>query len=352
MTAGIAVGAHHPLNGSSVRCSWYNTISKHSHRVLNEDQYHISCDIQRNFFHRLGKGESEPWWFRYTETFHKDFSPYVEEVNDGKDIDHTALMEHFRATCEINENGVLYSISGSQTCTDDNEGGDVTYSDVKLPICVSNKCDIDVNMLEESSVLNYCNDGTSTSREFDYQIEEIDSLIGAECKNELKAFNIDVGFGLPDFLWAMVDLREFCVEDDVGERCDFTNATSNFRAECEDQGGILYTYSDFWVDKESNFASFYVNQPLCIGKSCDATNYFENFIFAHNRFDLSGTFYESSEDGNLDIVTYEYDWISYSGGGQAKSTERSNSKITSSAAKSSKAMNSVFFLFLLGLFYL
>mmetsp|Transcript_546 Transcript_546/g.653 ORF Transcript_546/g.653 Transcript_546/m.653 type:complete len:361 (-) Transcript_546:102-1184(-) len=350
MTASMAAATNSSSNGS-VRSSWYHTISKQSHRVLNEEQDHISCDIQNNFFHRLEEGESEPWWFLYTDTFYKDFSPYVEEESDGRHIDHTALMEHFRATCEISENGVVHAISGIQTCTDDNDR-DVTYSDIKLPVCVSNKCDIDVNTLKDSSILNYCSNGASSSREFQYQIEEIDSLIEKECKNELKSFNIDIGFGLPDFLWAMVDLRDFCVEDDDGETCDFNTAVSAFEADCEDQGGILYTYSDFWVDKKSNYTSFYRNQPLCIGKSCDVTNYFENFIFAHNKFDLSGTFYETSDDGTVDIATYEYEWISYSDSGEAKSTKRGDSKITSSAAMLSNATNRAVFVLLLGLLYL
>lgn len=396
-----------------------NGVAATNNRILYRGKDDSSCQLENNFFYRWSYQQKHtsntpttstttvitptPWWFSYKEAFYKDFSSYIQETNDGRDIDYTSLLEHFRATCEISNggSGIMYAISGSQSCITTTTDGDgmvtdtttTTYSDVNLPICISSDCTSTIadmissssTMLKDSSVLNYCtkmmneegHDTATTTiattatasasatgrvqtherKEFSYQIEKVDSLIGDECKAELQSFNSKVGYGTPDYLWAMVELPKYCTQDSYDvETCDFQNATHDFLSDCEDDeeergrgsgggnGGILYTYSDYWHDDERNFTSFYLNQPLCIGKSCDVENYFEKFIFAHNTFDLSGTFFRTTSTTNdngdgdgttatvevVGNITHEYYPISYhSAGGQSSSVQSTETEIES-----------------------
>lgn len=244
-----------------------------------------------------------PSWFNYYDSSTVDFSSYVD-IN-GHDWDYSALLNHFKAPCEL-MGGVLYSISGSQTCSDGEESD--SFTDVNFPYCIGPSCIVDGEKLESEDHFNYCeNDRT----DFDYEIKPSEALLQGECKEEVTGFTGEAGYGIPG---GEIDEEEFnriqCYTDEDGsETCDAGYFIGAFKNPCEQQGGVLYKFADHITsdDPESNYyngSSTWVNQPICIGKSCDVEKHIESIILPYLEFYFEAAYFHEGKETYKDNHTF------------------------------------------------
>jgi hypothetical protein len=242
----------------------------------------------------------EPAWFYYSENAlnNKDFSSYYEcnGDDDFMTCDYTGVLEALIGSCQL-YGGVMYSLNVGNTCS---EG--TSWSDKNFPVCLGSSCSLDEDILKNTPFFNTCPDSLLT---FDSEITKMGSLISDTCKSELDIIKETSDYYDPNFAWNLdgsIDLYcEYGTSEEEGvfkDKCDFTPLLEEYREPCEALGGTLYKFSDEVYFTEGYYGGKpyegeYKNQPVCIGTSCDAKNYFEKLIFPTLELELSGDYYQN-----------------------------------------------------------
>lgn len=239
-----------------------------------------------------------PLAFAYYEKSYKDFSSYFTVTKNETETDYTALLELYKAPCEF-EGGTLYSISGFQTCGNtDNEDIGINYVKKNLPYCANQECIIDESTVYNSEAFKFCQDPEQATSE--YQVSTVEtSVMSGECKAQLGMLSLYTE--LENAAYAE-DSTIYDVSGD-GSRFDYESTIANLTIACEAEGGYMYKFSDM-ISAGNEVSGYYgvagnttfMNQPLCLGTSCDATKFFEEILIPAVKFGLDGNFRHKDYD--------------------------------------------------------
>ena len=232
------------------------------------------------------------WWFddpRYSSTIDCEFQA------GALVCDYSAATPMLRGLCEA-VGGTFYTLTGSMVCP--SFVLPYTWNATKAPFCATN-CDI--NDLIDEGYFAYpgCTNAVS-------DIVTYDSIISKTCKAEVSSFRSTAGNGNPQWVFENYNAPRECfsnfgsITTDGGgaikELCDFKDAMDQMQGPCEEQGGVLYSYSEKIYHVQPFFHGYemYRNIPVCLGLSCDAKPYFEEVLTSYlsyfkTDFDKLGT---------------------------------------------------------------
>ena len=257
--------------------------------------YHFNCLEDLPF---IFKDESEdPYaFFSYYES-QKDFKSYFTRSDEDSNLDYTDLLEVFKAPCEFN-GGILYSISGSQTCNGDaNADPDAgkTFRVKNLPYCALTGCNVNQTTVEDygnSNGWNFCTSSLEQSP-VTYEVKQPahKSILTEQCHAQMLTFTLDIP--APLLTYNRLIINEFATTGD-GLEYDYSPSLAHAASSCEEEGGYLYKFSEKVTGNEFNKYDergiTFLNYPMCLGSSCNAQKYFEQVFVPTSRFELEGDF--------------------------------------------------------------
>ena len=240
--------------------------SKNS-RDLNE-----SCYIPEPF-------QEEPdWWIedpRYSSAVNCDFQ------ENTLVCDYSAATPMLRGLCEA-VGGTFYTLTGSMVCPPSILS--YTWNTTQLPFCAT---DCDIHDLIDKGYFAYpdCTNDVNN-------VVTFDPIVHDTCKAEMSALTYEAGNGNPQWVFDSNTPGECfsnfeSLEVDGGgavkQLCDFKDAMEQMQAPCEEQGGVLYSYSAkiYHLQPFMHGHEMYLNIPVCLGISCDAKPYFEELLTSY-----------------------------------------------------------------------
>ena len=253
-----------------------------------------------------------PFWFYHSSYYDYDYSgknwtSYFD--CEGLNCDFTGMTEALAGHCYLWD-GVLYKVDSNTTCITGEK-----YYDTNLPFCVGPSCTIDQSFLEDSEDFNYC--PTSETPSFETEVTKVPPPVSDECLAQQQAFTDEAGSGDPFYVYGD-DQDQFCNYYDESDTCDFMPLIEQFKGPCEDQGGVLYRFSDVIYYSETPYygegpyEGTYLNMPLCVGTSCNAKSYFEDVLQSSMEFLYEGDFIRRNDpyygdltySGNYTLLSY------------------------------------------------
>merc|ERR1712038_1216186 len=131
----------------------------------------------------------------------------------------------------------------------------------------------------------------------------------------------EAGNGDPEFVFDINDFFQYyCTSDGSSSyynmvwnsTCNFEIVRDHIQTSCENEGGSLYTYSvvvDISSDYYSRgFVQEYLNLPVCLGSSCGAKTFFEEYYFPY--LVLLINFSNEGETEKYTIRSMDYEEVS------------------------------------------
>jgi len=225
---------------------------------------------------------------------YKDFSSFFE-CDNNLNCDAAGLLDVMKAPC-LMSGGVLYSVDFDLTC----QAGDnqEMWNATNLPLCLGRSCDVNGKV---DDAYHYCAP-TDETLNFEYNIEQVESMVTDECFYEGALISEEAGTGDPGYIWEYIEDADDYLYDTICtssndtsfyEVCDFEPLHRRFKGACEAEGGKLYQYShSFSVTTDEGNMEFVssLDIPLCVASSCDAETIFESVVTGLWEFYLDGDF--------------------------------------------------------------
>jgi len=275
--------------------------------VVRKDDNNDTCTSENQDLSWYFSSSTNPIWFYYIgydNFLRKDFSPYFECTNalpDYINCDYTDMLEYSVGPCQF-LGGTMYSVSLNQTCS--GEDG-IMYNETNVPMCLGASCTFNESSVEDdnSYYFDYCEDSHAN---FEADVVKIESLVSEECDAEVQNIKETTGLQDPDYIFIIedIDVALYCtnetIDGTVFDACDFTPLLEDYREPCENEGGILYKFSDMISATEGYYDAYddlayeltFKNIPICVGASCHAKKYFEKYIFPYFAYGFEGDFYQ------------------------------------------------------------
>jgi hypothetical protein len=267
----VSTSLNRRLSGTEFMYNATSTVSLMNGRNQPNHLYHddsASCHVGAPF--RLG-----PDWWHDDHRFSDIYKCTLDGENKRKICDFSKLETIFRAPCE-KDGGTFYTITGDMTCPSD-ESHFVLHG-IKLPYCATN-CDIkdlmDQGLFEDEGCINEMDEITTFA-----------PIVGEVCNKQIHSFTDAAGGGDPRYVFKEYDdwTHKNCSKEQSDTSCDFAQITEQLRLPCEEEGGELYSFSyklHYGIENSDLKASEeYLNLPLCLGSACNASSYFEEYIFS------------------------------------------------------------------------
>jgi len=295
--------------------------------IMESNNTNDMCTYENEDLSFFFSSHLNPFWFYYIDqenVLKKDFSQYFQCTDDtdtnNPDLsytcDYTNMLEYSVGPCQV-MGGTMYSVSLYQTCSDN-----TMFNDTNLPMCLGPSC-----AFNESSIIGeghnndeYFDFCAGSHTNFEAEVVKIESLVSDECHAEVQNIKDTTGLSDPDFVFNLdIDIYAlYCTSEIIDgtfvDDCDFTPLLEEYREPCENEGGILYKYSDvlnftegYYLDMP--YEAAYNNLPICVGASCDAKNYFDKHVFPYHAFVIEGDFYQQEDYYNYITpvnITYRY----------------------------------------------
>lgn len=204
----------------------------------------------------------------------------------------------------------MYSVNVDSNCIDK------VFEEKNIPVCLGPSCSvsewIDKFLLDDPETCSY-----------ESNVEEMELTFSDECHDDFGSLSEAAGYGDPTYVFEYISFENggpydtVCsmavtdsgdgIFDGIFETCDFEPLIEVFQGPCEEEGGLMYTYTFALEQNYSNyfedvyygtggywfnqtFEGEYLNAPICVTPSCHTEDYFEAGVFRYLDFLFDGTF--------------------------------------------------------------